>query len=150
MRSITKIVTSLAAFAMLGLAIPVSAQAGTARHAAAEIAAFFEFQAPPGWSGPFVIKLTDPAKIQHARDLLSGATTDRPHVHGRIVKRPAPYNPAWSFHYEPSTIDFFDYAIEVCDATTQYVEDHLDEAGGAFLPGLHWCPWSSRLIREVR
>ncbi|MGY5130460.1 BP74-related protein [Streptomyces nigrescens] len=97
----------------------------------------------------FVIKLTDPRKIQHARDLLSGATSSEPHVIGRIDKRPAPYNWRWSFHLRPETIDFFDFAIEVCDATTPYVEEHLDEAGGPFLPGLIWCPWSSQLVREV-
>ncbi|MFI0485569.1 calmodulin-binding protein [Actinomadura sp. 9N215] len=96
-----------------------------------------------------VLKLTDPAKIQHARDLVSGETYDRPHVVGRILKRQADYNPRWSFHYNPDTVDFFDVAIEVCDATLPYVEDHLDEAGGAFLPGLVWCPWTSRLIREI-
>ncbi|TYC09558.1 calmodulin-binding protein [Actinomadura syzygii] len=96
-----------------------------------------------------VLKLTDPAKIQHARDLVNGETTDRPHVIGRILKRQAPYNPRWSYHYNPDTVDFFDAAIEVCDATIPYVEEHLDEAGGAFLPGLVWCPWTSRLIREV-
>ncbi|TMR06441.1 calmodulin-binding protein [Actinomadura soli] len=96
-----------------------------------------------------VLKLTDPAKIQHARDLVNGETYDRPHVVGRILKRQADYNPRWSYHYNPDTIDFFDVAIEVCDATIPYVEDHLDEAGGAFLPGLVWCPWTSRLIREI-
>lgn len=96
-----------------------------------------------------VLKLTDPAKIQHARDLVNGETADRPHVVGRILKRQAPYNPRWSYHYNPDTVDFFDVAIEVCDATIPYVEDHLDEAGGAFLPGLVWCPWTSRLIREI-
>ncbi|MEH2433373.1 MAG: hypothetical protein V7K25_03825 [Nostoc sp.] len=40
-------------------------------------------------------------------------------------------------------------AIEVCDATTNYVNDHLDEVGGAFLPGLFWCPWSSQLVKEI-
>ncbi|MFI7708303.1 calmodulin-binding protein [Nonomuraea sp. NPDC049480] len=97
----------------------------------------------------FVIELTDPAKIQHARALIRGETPSRPHVVGRIQKSPAPYNPGWSYHYRPETIDFFDVAIEVCDATIPYVEDHLDEAGGAFLPGLVWCPWTSRLVSEV-
>ncbi|POX61215.1 calmodulin-binding protein [Streptomyces sp. Ru62] len=96
-----------------------------------------------------IVRIDDPARIRHARDLLSGVTDERPHVIGRIVKRQAPYNPRWSFHYDPGTVDFFDVAIEVCDATLPYVEDHLDEAGGAFLPGLHWCPWTSRLTREV-
>ncbi|MGW7102845.1 BP74-related protein [Streptomyces sp. NPDC054838] len=97
----------------------------------------------------FVIKLTDPARIDHARRILLGQEQERVHVHGRIVKRAEPYNPGWSFHLDPATIDFFDVAIEVCDATIQYTEDHLDEACGAFLPGCHWCPWSSYLVREV-
>lgn len=98
---------------------------------------------------PFVIKLTDDEEIQHARDLIKGSTYDQPHVMGRITKEPASYNPGWSFHIEPDTIRFFDVATEVCDASTQYVEDHLEEACGAFLPGCVWCPWSSRVIKEV-
>jgi hypothetical protein len=35
--------------------------------------------------------------------------------------------------------------MEVCDASMTYVEDHLDEVGGAFLPGAQWCPWDSKL-----
>ncbi|MER6506540.1 hypothetical protein ABT158_06965 [Nonomuraea sp. NPDC001636] len=70
-------------------------------------------------------------------------------MHGRIVKRSVAYNARWSYHLQPETINFFDVAIEVCDASMTYVEDHLDEAGGAFLPGGHWCPWSSRLTREL-
>ncbi|MEV4219790.1 calmodulin-binding protein [Nonomuraea sp. NPDC049725] len=97
----------------------------------------------------FVVQLTDPADIQHARDLLSGATDERPHLYGRIDKRTASYNPRWSYHFRPETVDFFEVAIEVCDASIPYVEDHLDEAGGAFLPGLIWCPWSSRLVNEI-
>ena len=97
----------------------------------------------------FVVQLTDPADIQHARDLLSGATDERPHLLGRIDKRTASYNPRWSYHFRPETVDFFEVAIEVCDASIPYVEDHLDEAGGAFLPGLVWCPWSSRLVNEI-
>jgi hypothetical protein len=57
--------------------------------------------------------------------------------------------PQWDFHYNPDTISFADAAIEVCDATIPYVEDHLDEAGGPFLPGLYWCPWTGRLTEEL-
>ncbi|TMR10677.1 calmodulin [Nonomuraea zeae] len=95
------------------------------------------------------MQLTDEAKIAHARRILSGDETWRVHVHGRIVKRPVAYNARWSYHLQPDTIDFFEMAIEVCDSSIQYLEDHLDEAGGAFLPGGHWCPWSSRLVREL-
>jgi hypothetical protein len=97
----------------------------------------------------FVIQLTNDDLIAHARKLLSGEETSEPHVHGRIIKRAQPYNLEWSFHLDPDTIAFFEQAIEVCDANTTYVEDHLDEACGAFLPGCHWCPWSSKLTREV-
>jgi len=133
-----------AVLALASMAAPATAAAPGQRAAQA---AYFEMTDIT--REHFVIQLTDPAKIQHARDLISGDTTDRPHVLGRIVPRPAPYNPRWSYHYRSETVDFFDMAIEVCDATIPYVEDHLDEAGGAFLPGYLWCPWSSRLIREI-
>ncbi len=98
----------------------------------------------------FIFKLTDEDRIAEARRILSGEEKNKIHVHGRLSRSKAPYNPRWNFYLKPETINFFEVAIEVCDATTEYVEDHLDEAGGAFLPGLHWCPWSSRLTREIK
>ncbi|TGN74702.1 calmodulin-binding protein [Streptomyces bauhiniae] len=130
-----------------GLAAAAMLTVGLAHPSQAADPAYFEFTDATRQTA--VVRIDDPAKIAHARQLLSGGTTDRPHLFGRIVKREAPYNPRWSFHYDPSTVDFFDVAIEVCDAPLPYVEDHLDEAGGAFLPGLFWCPWTSRLTREV-
>ncbi|MEV4289356.1 calmodulin-binding protein [Nonomuraea bangladeshensis] len=136
---LTKIMAVLAALATLSVATPTPAQAA--------VAAYFVMTDITREN--FVVQLTDPAKIQHARDLISGTTTDKPHVFGRIITRPAPYNPHWSYQLNPDTVSFFDVAIEVCDATIPYVQDHLDEAGGAFLPGLVWCPWTSRLVREI-
>ncbi|MGW5154831.1 BP74-related protein [Nonomuraea wenchangensis] len=136
---LTKILAVLAALATLSVATPAPAQAAAPAY----------FVMTDITRENFVVQLTDPVKIQHARDLISGTTTDRPHVLGRITKRPAPYNPRWSYQLNPDTISFFDFAIEVCDATIPYVEDNLDEAGGAFLPGLVWCPWTSRLVREI-
>jgi hypothetical protein len=133
--------------AAVALVVVTPLTLATAQPAGAAPAAYFVFTDIT--RDEAVLKLTDPAKIQHARDLVNGDTIDRPHVVGRILKRQADYNPRWSYHYNPDTIDFFDVAIEVCDATLPYVEDHLDEAGGAFLPGLVWCPWTSRLVREI-
>ncbi|MCY1073802.1 BP74-related protein [Archangium lansingense] len=113
------------------------------------MAAYFAFQQPSSPGQEFIIELTDDARIQKARDILSGKEKNEVHVHGRIIKRQQPYNPKFSFHIDPMTINFFAMAIEVCDASMTYVEEHLDEAGGAFLPGGHWCPWDSRLVREV-
>jgi hypothetical protein len=97
----------------------------------------------------FVFRLTDPDKIEHARRVISGEETENIHVIGRIAKVSVDYNRQWSYHLKPDTVDFFGNAFEICDATIPYVEDHLDEAGGAFLPGLVWCPWTSKVIREV-
>ncbi len=98
---------------------------------------------------PFVIALKDPDKIKHARQILSGHEVLAQHVLGTIVKEKADYNPDWSYHFDPDTIEFFELAAEVCDASIQYVEDNLEKAGGAFLPKCVWCPWSSTLVREV-
>jgi len=111
-------------------------------------AALFEFtDVDPDLT--FVIRLEDPVLIAQARSILGGEEVDRIHVSGLIVKSPALYNGAWSYHLDPQSIEFFENAIEVCDATMQYVEDHLDEVGGSFLPDSHWCPWSSKLTREL-
>ncbi len=97
----------------------------------------------------FVIQLVELEKVEHARRILRGEETLRVHIQGLIVKEPAAYNPGWSYHLAPKSIDFFEVAIEVCDATIDYVEEHLDEVGGSTLPGSHWCPWTSRLVDEV-
>lgn len=141
---------SLAAVAMLAFTVAQPAQA--AQHSegaqrAAVAPAYFEMTDIT--RSTFIVKLVKEREIQHARDLVSGATNDEPHVVGRLKKYPASYNPGWSYHYDPQTVHFFDYAIEVCDATLPYVEEHLDEAGGPFLPGLIFCPWTSKLVREV-
>jgi hypothetical protein len=110
--------------------------------------AYFEFDYPPA-PETFVFKLTDSAKIQEAKNILSGKQTDKVHVMGKIIKRPAPYNSKWNFHLDPATIQFFEVSIEVCDAGIAYTDDYLDEACGVFLPDCIWCPWGSRLLREV-
>ncbi|UQA94503.1 BP74-related protein [Streptomyces halobius] len=150
MRRLTIKIGVLAATMALALAAAENAQGVPTQHTAHRgkaPTAYFEMTDVTGQR--FVIALTDPAKIRHARDLVNGTSDSEPHVVGRIDKRRVAYNPRWSYHIKPDTIDFFDYAIEVCDATIPYVEDHLREAGGAFLPGLIWCPWSSRLVREI-
>ncbi|NED14123.1 calmodulin-binding protein [Streptomyces sp. SID9124] len=139
MRRMTARLGALVATALLA----VTTQAGQA--GAADEAAYFTMRDIT--RSDFVIKLTDPAKIREARDIV--ANQEHRIVVGRLVKRPAEYNPRWSFHYNPDTVQFVAAAIEVCDATTPYVEDHLDEAGGAFLPGLVWCPWTGRLTAEI-
>ena len=98
----------------------------------------------------FIFRLTHEQRIAEARRILSGEETMSTHVMGKIRKTKVDYNPDWDFHLDPDAITFFTMAIEVCDASINYVNDYLDEACGAFLPGCFWCPWSSRLTRELR
>jgi hypothetical protein len=100
------------------------------------------FRISDGFSSNFVIRLDDPAKIAAAR-------TSKLHVTGIIVKERACWNPDWSYHYDPATVEFFELSMEVCDATFEYTEEHLEEAGGAFLPGLRLCPWGSSIVEEI-
>ena len=113
--------------------------------------AYFVFKQldPRGTPQFFVFRLDDPDKIDEARNIVSGVEQAKVHVQGTIVQTPVPYNPMWSFHLAPASIDFFVMAIEVCDANVTYVRDHLAEVGGAFLPNSHWCPWSSQVVAEI-
>ena len=110
-------------------------------------AAYFKFDIPP-YPETFVILLTDPEKIVIARAMLAGQQPMQ-HIMGRIVKQPAAYNLPWSYHLDPASITFFHSATELCDETIAFVESHLDEACGEFLPGCIWCTWGSRLIKEM-
>ncbi|MDY8135659.1 hypothetical protein [Aquimarina sp. 2201CG5-10] len=109
--------------------------------------AYFEIR--DNHDSKFVIKLEEESKIRHVRRILSGEETQFIHVQGTIVKKQAYYNREWSYHLDPKSIEFFQVSIEVCDASIQFIEDNLKEVCGATLPDCHWCPWSSRFVKEV-
>lgn len=112
----------------------------TAPQTAAASEAYFVFDYPPH-PETFVFKLTDPAKIQQARELITAGQGKM--IDGTIIKQPVYYNPPWSFHLDPKTINFIDGAIELCDSSILGIEVNLDRAW----PG--WCPWASPLPREI-
>jgi len=118
---------------VLVTAMPICGQGSTAE-------AYFVFDYPPN-TDTFVFKLTDPQRIQEARDIL--ATGARKMVAGMIIKQPVYYNSAWSYHLDPKSIGFPQFAVELCDASMRYLEGNLDSA----YPG--WCPWGSRLLKEI-
>ena len=89
----------------------------------------------------FVFKLTDPQRIQQARDLLSTGT--RKIISGTIIKQPVYYNSPWSYHLDPKSIRFVDITIELCDGGFIRSEDDLNKA----FPD--WCPWGARLLKEI-
>jgi len=102
-----------------------------------------------GQGATFVVRLTDPGTIQQARDIAAGREMESVRVMGTVVKAPAFYSPSWSFHLEPLSIRFFSVAAEACDADIRQLEKDLEQVGGALLPRSQWCPWASRLMREI-
>lgn len=102
--------------------------------------AYFVFKTDAG-PETFVFKLTDPQKIQQARHILT--TGARKIVAGTIIKQPVYYNSPWSYHLDPKSIGFVDFAVELCDANIRELEDNRHIA----YPD--WCPWSSQLIKEI-
>ncbi|MFJ9516906.1 calmodulin-binding protein [Kitasatospora sp. NPDC101801] len=145
-RTITKF-ASIAAVSMFALTLAQPAQAVQNTGAGTTAAsAYFEFT---DGTDTFVFKLTDSAKIQQARNILSGVETETVGVMGKVVKTPAFYNTPWKYQLAPNSVSFFGMAVEVCDASISYVNNHLSEVGGALLPGSTWCPWQSKLTREI-
>jgi hypothetical protein len=116
-------------------------------YAHANTPAYFQFVTNPG-EKPSIVEIADPATIDEARLLIARHKSKI--LSGIIATKPAPYNPLYRFHFVPNTVRFADFTTEVCDATATYVEQHLHEVGGDFLPGNRWCPWHTRLMREVR
>jgi hypothetical protein len=97
----------------------------------------------------FVIRLSRPELVEHARRIVRGEETQEIHVSGLVSSGQALYNPGWRFRLSPRTIGFFENAIEVCDASPEMVEERIDAVGTDFLPGRRWCPWSSRVLAEL-
>jgi hypothetical protein len=116
-----------------------------------EMPSYFAFdqESPGGEMNEFVFEILDPMRIIEAREILGNPNNLKRHVQGTIVPGKKSYNPNWSFHLDPETIRFFEMSMEVCDANVTWVEEHLDEIGDTALPGMHWCPWSSNIGREI-
>ncbi|HIH32609.1 TPA: DUF4038 domain-containing protein [Candidatus Woesearchaeota archaeon] len=110
---------------------------------------YFKFDYPPR-PETFIFKLTDPAKIQEARDILAGKQTDVTGVMGYIFNGTMDYNSQWSYYLDPDSIVFFQLVMELCDGGMSWLENHFDEYCAQYSVGqCTWCPWGSRLIEEV-
>jgi hypothetical protein len=97
----------------------------------------------------FVVEITKGRSIRKARTIIAGTYTGQDRaLSGEIVEGPTAYNPMWQFSLDAPTVRFFSLAMEVCDATPGYVENHLAEWMQSPLLK-RWCPWTSVLEREV-
>jgi hypothetical protein len=108
-----------------------------------------DFTNPLNTAEHFVARLVNKTDIAVARVEVNKTSNFRI-ISGTIGKKPVGWNPGWSYHLIPDTIVFGDFFTEVCDASATYVEANLADAGGAFLPGLQWCPWGTRVLSELQ
>lgn len=109
--------------------------------------AWFSFTDASGES--FAFRLTDADRIAEARNILTNPSFAASHIGGEVVSAPEPGNVGWNFNLDPDSVFFFEVSTEVGDSTMRYIAQHLDEVGGAFLPGSIWTGWSSRLTAEL-
>jgi hypothetical protein len=83
--------------------------------------------------------ITNPDGIDQAIALWQGTSTATIPV-GQLVCAPAPWSCPWSFHQDPASIQFAEVAVEVCDGTPSYVEEHCAQFGDQY------CPWAAELV----
>jgi hypothetical protein len=86
----------------------------------------------------FRIELTTPELEAHARALLAGSEDGR--IPSGVVVRDSPsVNAPWSWHIDPSTLEFADMTTEVCDGLPSDVEDGL-------ITSDRYCPWIVEIV----
>ena len=89
--------------------------------------------------GTYKIELANPELIQHANDLFEGKTEDGRIPIGLVVRDDPGVNAPWTWHIDPSTLEFADATIEVCDGLPSYVEDGTVTSD-------YYCPWLATII----
>jgi len=99
-------------------------------------------------SKEFVIKLVDSSTIADARLQLSGGSALK-HIAGLIIPRPVFYNPNYNFHYDPSSITFFNSTIEPCNYAFQIIHNNVSAVGSSLLQNYRLCPYNSVLVKEL-
>jgi len=89
--------------------------------------------------GSYSIELLTDELVAHAAELQSGGEDGRI-PSGTIVRDgDGGVNAPWSWHVDPSTLEFVDMTTEVCDGLPEYVED------GSLTSDVY-CPWSATVV----
>jgi hypothetical protein len=91
----------------------------------------------------FRLLLRSPALIAEAeRHMHSGRVGV---LSGVILRGDGGFNAPYSWHHDPSTIEFPDLHAESCDGIPSYVEANLDD----FLRDGYFCPWGAQVLRRM-
>jgi hypothetical protein len=97
------------------------------------------FQVTEEHGETFKVELTSPELIENAQKLLAGEEAPTIPV-GKVVRGdPDGINAPWSWHIDPSTVEFADMTTEVCDGLPSDVEKDL-------ITSPLYCPWGAKLI----
>lgn len=86
----------------------------------------------------YMVELATPELQQHAQDLLDGKDVAAIPL-GTVVRGDPGVNAPWSWHIDPTTLEFADQTIEVCDGLPSYVEDGTVTSDT-------YCPWSAKVV----
>jgi hypothetical protein len=93
----------------------------------------------------FKVFVTNPTTIDQLIQISRGVNTGR--FPAGPIRRGAgagDHNAPFSWHLDPAETEMVEAAIEVCDGSPTYVEEHVDE----FVDVVgRYCPWGARLAR---
>ena len=90
----------------------------------------------------YKIELATPELIAHTERLLAGEEIAAIPL-GTVVRDDPGVNEPWSWHIDPTTLEFADVTTEVCDGLPSHVEDGVVTSD-------QYCPWSAKVIAVDR
>jgi hypothetical protein len=86
----------------------------------------------------FKVEMATPELVDHAKRLLAGEDVSSIPIGSVVRSNPGP-NAPWSWHIDPTSVQFADMTIGVCDGLPSYVEDHN-------ITSEQFCPWSAKVV----
>ena len=86
----------------------------------------------------YKIELATPELIEHVKQIMAGEDVALI-PNGLVVRDDPSVNAPWSWHIDPTSLEFADVTTEVCDGLPSYVED-----GTVTSP--YFCPWLTKVI----
>jgi hypothetical protein len=89
--------------------------------------------------------IRDPSVIATAESLIGPGP--QLIIAGSLIAGDGGFNGPWSWHLDPDTIAFADFAIELCDGCPMFVEEDLDYWLGTVG---QYCPWSTEVLARER
>ncbi|MGH8906323.1 MAG: hypothetical protein ACRD0K_07375 [Egibacteraceae bacterium] len=91
----------------------------------------------------FRLLLEDPEKIAEAKRVMEAGRVGV--VSGRLAAGDGGFNAPFHWHLAPSSVEFPDVAIELCDGRPSDVEADLDY----WLNNVRrFCPWSAKIVAQ--